>query len=170
MASLNTALWTAMSALNTDQELINISGNNIANVDNPDYARQQAQVIAQDPIRFGNLNFGTGVRLGGIQGIRDAALNLRIAQESSHQAGTSAFLSAMQQIEPGYASGNTNGVDTKLDAFWSAWQKLSSDTSNASLRQQVVSTGQSLATTLQQSSKQISDLRNSLDQNEQDSV
>lgn len=170
MASLNTALWTAMSALNTSQELINISGNNIANVDNPDYARQQAQVIAQDPIRFGNLNFGTGVRLGGIQGIRDAALNLRIAQESSHQAGTSAFLSAMQQIEPGYASGNANGVDTKLDAFWSAWQKLSSDTSNPSLRQQVISTGQSLATTLQQSSKQVSDLRNSLDQSMQDSV
>jgi flagellar hook-associated protein 1 FlgK len=61
-------------------------------------------------------------------------------------------------------------VDTKLDAFWSAWQQLSSDTANASLRQQVISTGQSLANTLQPSSKQISDLRNSLDQSVQDSV
>ncbi len=170
MPELNTSLWNAMSALTADQALIDVAGNNIANVDNPSFAREQAQILENDPVRFGNVVYGAGVRVAGVESIRDTALNLRISSEQSHGAATAEFLGAMQQVEPQFANGNAGGIDTRLNVFWASWSQLSSDPSNVSLRQKVLSAGQNLASAFQQSSRNISDLRNSLDQSAQDSV
>ena len=57
--AMNTAKW----ALLTNQSAIEVTGQNIANVSNPDYNKQDVMLSTSTPINYGNVTIGTGVRL-----------------------------------------------------------------------------------------------------------
>ncbi|GAC1643730.1 MAG: flagellar hook-associated protein FlgK [Acidobacteriaceae bacterium] len=158
------ALAMANTALAVDQAMIGISGNNIANLDNPDYARREASLSELPPAVFGTFTIGTGVQLDRVIGIRDNALNLRIAAEQSDVAGSHAFATAMQAVEAQFPADNSSGIGAALDKFWSAWQTLSSDPSGVPGKTQVLSAAQSLASAFHEVSAGLLSTNNSVSQ------
>ena len=54
---MNTAKW----ALLTQQTAIEVTGQNIANVNNPDYNKQEVRLESSYPVNFGKMALGTGV-------------------------------------------------------------------------------------------------------------
>jgi flagellar basal body rod protein FlgG len=61
MSSLNASLATALSGLTADQGAMQATTNNVANVNTPGYSRQEAVLVASDPVVLQPLTFGTGV-------------------------------------------------------------------------------------------------------------
>ena len=161
MAELSAALSAAQSALTLDQTLIGVTGNNIANLDNPNFARRQAQISEQTPLNFGRFTLGTGVQLDNIVGVRDRALNLRIAAETSDTYGDTAFVSAMSQVEQYFPADGSSGIASALNQFWSSWQALAADPSNNGSKQQVFSAAQDLASAFRSTASGIAATANS---------
>ena len=63
MSGLYGSLSIALSALITDQQALETSANNVANVNTPGFSRQRPVLVANDPVVLGRLSFGTGVTL-----------------------------------------------------------------------------------------------------------
>jgi len=61
-SAMNTAKW----ALLTHQTAIEVTGQNISNVNNPDYNRQEVRLEAAYPVNFGRMSIGTGVQIEGV--------------------------------------------------------------------------------------------------------
>jgi flagellar hook-associated protein 1 FlgK len=96
----------ATRALQTEQTLINVTNNNIANANTPGYSRQQAVLAPTAPYPIpvfqssgqpGQL--GTGVQVTEINRARDAFTDYQYRNQASSQANWDAQNTALSQIE-----------------------------------------------------------------------
>jgi hypothetical protein len=85
MSGLYGSLSIALSALITNQQALETSANNVANVNTPGFSRQRPVLVANDPVVLGRLSFGTGVTLQKFESLRDPILELRLNQETQNQ-------------------------------------------------------------------------------------
>lgn len=162
--SLSAALFTAVSALEADQGALAVTSNNIANVNTPGYSREVAQLRESPTVSYGDLQFGTGVELTGIQGIRDNVLQLRLNQEAQTQGQLNTFVTGMNQIQPVFNEAAGSGLQTLISQFFNSFQQLAADPTNAGLRQSVISDGQSLAAGFNQAASALTTPQQSADQ------
>jgi hypothetical protein len=94
MSGLYGSLSIALSALITNQQALETSANNVANVNTPGFSRQRPVLVANDPVVLGRLSFGTGVTLQKFESLRDPILELRLNQETQNQGQLDATLGA----------------------------------------------------------------------------
>ena len=104
MSSLNASLASALSGLIAEQGALSATTNNVANVNTPGYSREQAVLVASDPVVLEPLTFGTGVTLQSIESIRDPILESQIQQQTQTQGQFTALSSALQQAQVNFAS------------------------------------------------------------------
>ena len=143
--SLGSSLSIAVQALLADQGALSVVSNNIANVNTPGYSREVANLEESPPFQFAGLQFGSGVDLASIQGVRDNVLQLRLNQEAQTQGKLDTFSSGMNQIQPLFNEAAGTGLQSLLSQFFNSFSQLSSDPTNLGLRQSVISSAQSLA-------------------------
>ena len=133
ISSLNIGL----SALQTDQQELQVIGNNIANAETPGYHCQVAQLAERSPNPQNNLSFGSGVTIADISRERDAFLEQAITTQTAQSSNTSAQLEALQQIQSQLAP-----APATLGACWRASSissnSLSSQPSDTAQRQTVL--------------------------------
>src|SRR5437660_11470270 len=106
MSSLNATLATALSGLTAEQAAMGATSNNVANVNTPGYSRQVPVMVSGNPVVMDPLTFGTGVVLKSIDSIRDPILESRIQQETQTQGQLNSLVSALQQAQVNFTSGN----------------------------------------------------------------
>ena len=148
--SLTSGLFTALTALQADQGALNVVTNNIANVNTPGYSREVANLEEAPPISYDNQQFGTGVKLADVQGIRDNVLQLRLNQETQTQGQLTTVVDGMNQVQPLFNDTSGSGLQNYLSNFFNSFLTLSSDPTNDGDRQAVIESGQNLATALRQ--------------------
>ncbi len=156
MGTLSASLNIALASLTANDGAIATTSNNIANVNTPGYARQIPQLQESAPILANGVAVGTGVTLGRPQTVRDNVLQLRISQEAQQGGQLDAFLSSMSQVQTLFNEASGTGLQQPLSAFFNSLQQLSTDPSNLSLRQGVISAGQNLANAFHQLSGGLS--------------
>ena len=93
MAGLFDTLGIAARSLQTQQTAIGVAGNNLANVSNPAYARQTANITESISTPSPSGLIGTGSVVASIQQIRSALLDGQIQSETS----TMGYWNAQQQ-------------------------------------------------------------------------
>lgn len=164
MSGLYGSLSTALSALLVSQQSLETSANNVANANTPGYSRQRPVVTPGDPVVLGNLSIGTGVLLQKLESLRDPILELRINQETQNQGQFDATLGALQQIQVGF-SGTDSGIGDAITKFFDSLQQLSTDPTNLSLRQAVLTTAGNLATNFNTAARNLQAQRTNLDLN-----
>ncbi|MDP2876490.1 MAG: flagellar basal body protein [Holophaga sp.] len=102
MPGLNASLNIGLSGLQASQAALNVVGHNIANVNTPNYSRQRAVLSNNDSQSFGNLQYGQGVNLNNIMGVRDRFLEMQITQATSRRSGAEARYSTLEGISPSF--------------------------------------------------------------------
>jgi flagellar hook-associated protein 1 FlgK len=162
--SLTSSLYTVLSALDTDQGAISVTSNNIANVNTPGYSREVAQLAEAQPETFANQQFGTGVQLTGIQGIRDNLLQLRLNQEAQTQGQLQTFVNGMTQIQPVFNEAVGSGLQGLMSQFFNSFQSLSTDPTDSGLRQSTITSAQSLAAGFHLASQTVTSQQQAADQ------
>ena len=95
MPSLTSAMEIAKSSLRTQQLGLNVTGNNIANVNTPGYVRKSANLTSSYTLN----GIGSGVRMGSLTAVRDRMLDSQARFESSLLGRLEALASGMSTME-----------------------------------------------------------------------
>ena len=165
MASLNGILAIATGALEADQGALTATSNNVANVNTPGYARIEPDLVASDPVTVGSLTYGTGVSLEKLQSIRDPSYQVRIQQETQQQGQLNAALTSLQQVQTNFSSSSGDIGPPQVSQLFTALDQLSTDPSNLSDRQAVLTAANNLATTFNNTASSLTQQEASLDLN-----
>jgi flagellar hook-associated protein 1 FlgK len=163
MGSLSASLNIALQSMLTEQSAIEVTSNNIANVNTPGYSRQRADLAENPPVSIGGVLFGTGVKLEDVTSLRDAILDLRVNQETQQQGQLNAFISGGQQIQALFNETAGTGLQAPLTAFFNSISQLAANPSDLNSRQAVITAGQNLARAFNQSAARLSTLQRNTD-------
>src|SRR5947209_7960089 len=144
MSSLLATMHLATGAMAVDQGALEVTTNNVANVNTPGYSREVPVLDESTPIVLGNLTYGTGVKLAQVHSIRDSILQLRIQQETGQQGQLNAFVSAMNQAQTLFTAG-TSDIGSQISNLFSSVGQLSTNPSSVSFRQGVLTAASNLA-------------------------
>lgn len=135
----------ASKALLVQQKAINVTGNNIANVNTPGYSRQKLNVETNAPLTSSLGPMGDGVRATGIERKYDRFLGAQIINESQTMGRWEAQKSGLERAEIVLNESGGYGLNHALSEFWTTWQDLSNSPENKSVRAVLVSKSEFLA-------------------------
>ncbi len=152
------------SALLTQQKAIDITGNNIANVNTPGYSRQRLVIKQGSPIRADGLTMSTGVTTDpGIQRFYDQFLTAQLGNENETLGRWSAQKEALEKAELMFDEASGSGLSNAMNEYWNAWQALSNNPSGVAERTTLISAGQYLSSVFNQTYSNISRLQQDID-------
>jgi flagellar hook-associated protein 1 FlgK len=127
MPNLYGLLNIGQSALLTQQKAIDITGNNIANVNTPGYSRQRLVIKQANPVRVDSLTMSTGVSTDpGIQRFYDQFLGAQLSDENASLGRWEAQKEALEKVELMFDEAKGYGLSSAMNEYWNAWQDLSS--------------------------------------------
>ncbi|HET8976855.1 MAG TPA: flagellar hook-associated protein FlgK [Solirubrobacteraceae bacterium] len=157
-----TGLNTALEGLQASQAAIDTTGENIANANTPGYTRQVVNTAASDPIviqgrnpQGGGTQLGTGVDITSISRIRDQFLDVQYRAQNTVASNANTMATQLQQVQTALNEPSSDGLQAQLSSFWSAWTSLAQSPTSAAAQQAVVDAGQTLASTFQSVSAQM---------------
>src|SRR5580692_4990763 len=99
MLGLFGTLDMSARSLSVQQEEMTISGQNVANVNNPAYADEQLEVSESTPLETSIGEEGTGVQMTGLAELRNPLLDNQIQAEASTTGSLTAQQSNLQNAE-----------------------------------------------------------------------
>jgi flagellar hook-associated protein 1 len=164
MSNINGLLSIGQSALLTQQKAIDITGNNIANVNTPGYSRQRLTIKQNSPVRIDNQTMSTGVTAdAGIQRFYDQFLSAQLIGENENLGRWEAQKQALERAELMFNDSESNGLSNAMGEFWNSWQDLSNNPSGVAERTSLISAGQYLSTTFNDTYNNLADLKGDID-------
>lgn len=170
MGTLSASLNVAVGSLLVDQSAVEVTSNNIANVDTPGYSRQRANLEEAPPVQIGSDTYGTGVKLASVTSLRDSILDLRVNQETQQQGQLNAFISGGDQVQTLFNETSGTGLQAPLTNFFNSLQQLSVNPSDQTARQSVLTSAQNLAQSFQHTSAALTTQQQNTDLQVQQSV
>ena len=164
MPNLYGLMNVGQSALLTQQKAIDVTGNNIANVNTPGYSRQRLIIKQGQPVRVNSLTMSTGVTSDpGIQRYHDQFLNAQLIGENESLGRWEAQKEALEKAELMFDEAKGNGLSNAMNQYWSAWQDLSNNPSGVAERTSLISAGQYLGSVFNQMYGNINKLQQDID-------
>jgi flagellar hook-associated protein 1 len=136
-------LSTAVSALYAQKRGLDITGQNIANVNTDGYSRQRLSLQAVGAAPVGAIysvdnGSGGGVQVVDVGRIRDALLDSRSRAEHAQGAYRSGQQAAYTQIEQVFNEPSDTGLQSQLTGLWSAFSDLASHPGDLATRRLVI--------------------------------
>jgi flagellar hook-associated protein 1 FlgK len=160
MSSLLGCLSSAARSLNAQSMGLAVVGQNIANVNTPNYARRVVDLGAVPPLE--SWSAGGGVEVLGIRSARDLLVEARLGQELAYEGAQSALADGLAEVNAAFGVGGAS-VDGALTAFFDAFANLAGDPTAPSARQAVLSESASLAATFHDLAGRLADARTNAD-------
>jgi flagellar hook-associated protein 1 FlgK len=138
-SSLNaatTALWAQRRALD-------VTGQNIANVNTEGYSRQRVDLQAIGgsvvPAFYSTSpGIGAGVSADDVQRIRDAFLEGRGHTEHANSARLLVEADTLEQVETAFREPGNTGIQSLLSEMWDGWEDLHNHPESEAARTQVI--------------------------------
>ena len=127
---------------------------NIANVDTPGFVRRRPVITELTPTYDAGVVMGRGAELSSIESIRDRVLELRITAEQQQQSGTEAFIGSMSTVETLFGSGD-DSLGSQVQTFFNSLNQLSTNPTDGSLRQGVLTAAGDLTRTFNNLSQNL---------------
>lgn len=166
MPNISGLLYIGQSALMTQQKAVDITGNNIANVNTPGYSRQRLNMEQNNPVRDGQGTMSTGVRAEQkIQRFYDQFITDQLNNENEDLGRWEAQKTALEKVEVLFDDVYGYGLSSAMDGYFNAWQDLANNPAGHVERTAMLSAGQYLSTTFNQLSNNITTAQNDIDTN-----
>ncbi|MPQ99515.1 flagellar hook-associated protein FlgK [Modestobacter sp. I12A-02628] len=147
-------LSRALTALHAQQRGLDVTGQNIANVNTVGYSRQRAElqsiggsvvpaIFAKSPI------VGQGVSADQVTRIRDAFLESRAQNEGATAARLTEQSASLTEIESAFREPGSTGVQALLSKVWQAFGNVSNHPENIGARTALLESAKTLVGGLQ---------------------
>lgn len=158
-----------VSALQTAQRGMEVTGNNVANANTPGYHRQIVKLAAQSPMELNGSSYGRGVEVVDVQRAVDEQLEAAITAQQTQSGYVDSMKSTMSQLQ---ASIPIDGMSiaNQLGAVFNGLQQASSQLGNVASRASVISNASALATQFNSLAASMDRMRSGLDDQLQASV
>jgi len=161
------ALSSAKLGLLAQQLAIEVTGQNIANVETEGYSRQDVTFEANTPrhaIKYGSMHqIGTGVRVAGIERAHDQFLFEQIMDEGDLTGSTEVKKDIFEQLEILFNEGSGRSLNDALSSFFASVHDLATNARGLSERADLVSKAEHLASTFNQTGKQLYTIQRNID-------
>jgi flagellar hook-associated protein 1 FlgK len=153
------------------QVQLDVTGHNIANLNNKNYSRQRVEVVSAYAMKSKEGTFGQGVKTVGVKRIYDEILTRTLRNETSslaywsnNQAGLASIGVYFNELE------TASGLGEHLRNYFNAWQDLAAipaDNSDESYikRTQVLSTAEELCAQIQNDQAVFRRLKDDINEN-----
>jgi len=167
--SIASILNIAKSAMFAQQTSIQISSNNIANVNTKGYCRldpdlREAPLIPTD---YGLL--GNGVEIAGFVRYFDRFLEASIASRNTDLQEQKTEVTYFERIES-ILNEDSSQLAANVTKFFNSWQELSADPTNLARRSSLAAQGENLARTIHNLYNELTGLQRELDLQVQEEV
>jgi flagellar hook-associated protein 1 FlgK len=116
----------AGSALSVQKYGIEVTSNNIANVNTPGYTRQSPMLQPAPTEKIGNLILGRGVSFEGVAGVNDPFIETRLRDQGSKTSFFASQQDYISQIDQIFNTGSDADVSSLMSEFWNSWHDLAS--------------------------------------------
>ena len=157
------ALSSARLGLLAQQLAIEVTGQNIANVQTEGYSRQDVTFESNTPRTTGVGQVGKGVRIAGIERAHDQFLFSQIMGEGDLTGKTEIKKEVFEQIEVLFNEGSGRSLNNDLSAFFAAVHDLIANPRGIPERTGVLNKAEQLASTFNQTGKQLSTIQRNID-------
>jgi len=175
MSGLFSSLSSSVSALSAQSRAVEISGKNLANVNNPAYARQRVVLGSLGTIQTAQGPESMGVTALGVEQTRDSLLDQQVAREAALTASYTAQQQAYQRAEAGLgesvsgtqssgtsSSTSDNGISAALDDFFGSFQSLAANPTDPGQRQTLLANTSILTDRLQLADQRVTQVTSDL--------
>lgn len=163
MRSTFAAFTTAQLGLRASQQGLNVTGQNISNINTTGYTRQALDQISLNFTGGGrystNNNIGFGTLVKNITQIRDPFLDIRFRSEISNVGEADVRLTSLKELETIFDEVAQNGLQTQISDLSSMLQKLADNAGSQTSSDMVKSSAEALTKLFNQYAKQIQSVR-----------
>lgn len=163
MGGLLNALNIGKTSLLTNQKAIDITGNNISNVNTPGYSRESPVLSGYPSLDMNGFVVGQGVKIDQISRDHDILLAKQIQSKSASFGEADAQTTPLSNLE-GIVGISDTSLGSQIDSFFGSWQDLASDPGSSTARAAVISAGQSLAQSFNTTASDLASARDGINQ------
>lgn len=143
------------------QMALNVTGQNISNINTPGYTRQQLDQYSFITNSGGlyhsssSANVGSGVMLAGVSQLRDPYLDIRFRKEMSSVGSTDAMLNVLDQLQSVINNVDKEGIVTQLQDLFGRISELGSHVGEQEFETLMRESAQDLCTLLNSSASKL---------------
>jgi flagellar hook-associated protein 1 FlgK len=149
-------LQTALRGLLAQQRGLDVTAHNLANANTVGYTRQEASLVASQPLRLSagalangaGALLGTGVEVEAYRRLRDTFLDVQYRGQAMSLGGHETTSRALGSIEAALNEPGDGGIGALLGKFWSAWGDVANYPESQPARQALVGHADTLATAI----------------------
>jgi flagellar hook-associated protein 1 FlgK len=161
MASSFGGINTALTSLYAQRYALDITGQNIANVNTEGYTRQRVNMTSQAgsivPTMWSKSDgIGTGVAVTDVQRLRDEFLESRGRTEHGQRANLTAQTAAYSAVEDVFAEPSDTALQAQLHDMWSSWSDVSNNPSLPASRSALLEQSATVANVLKDGHEALS--------------
>ncbi len=161
-----TSLHIGISGVNTARRAMEVVSENIANVNTEGYSRrrvEQAVVGRLAPMATeAPREIEAGVKVAGVNRMRDSILDSSYRSQAAGVSGAELRAEVAARAEE-VMGPLDSGLQDAMGDFWAAWERLSAGPQDLAARQEVLSAGRRVATSLRAASQQVFALQDQVD-------
>jgi flagellar hook-associated protein 1 FlgK len=157
------------TALTNAQISVDNASNNIANADTQGYQRTEVVYETGDSITINGLLIGTGADIQGIQSQMDKFVEAQYLETSADLTRQSASLAYLDQMDSLFNQ-TDGGLNDTMDAYWSAWNALSTDPDSLAAREALLGESGNLVYALNSTSEQLDGMEDAINAEAQDQI
>lgn len=124
------SMFIGVAGLQSSQNALNVTSNNLANLDTTGYVRQSVLFADRDYVTFNttaaisNQQSGLGVTIGDVVHSRDVFLDRLYRTESSRQSFYASTSEALTEVQNYYQELEGQAFQNALTDFWGSFQEL----------------------------------------------
>ncbi|MFP4528973.1 MAG: flagellar hook-associated protein FlgK, partial [Candidatus Kapaibacterium sp.] len=153
------SLETGKRALMAQRMGLDVTSNNIANVNTPGYSRRTPNMEETDPYKHLGVNIGTGVMVETMRNYREEFFDREIRNTKSRQSAYESDQRFIERIEAILAEPSDLGLGEMVGEFFNNFEDMASNPEDVSLREYAIDVGRSLAERFNGISSQYTELR-----------
>ncbi|MBX3045301.1 MAG: flagellar hook-associated protein FlgK [Candidatus Kapabacteria bacterium] len=138
---------------------LEVTSNNIANVNTPGYSRRAAVLSEDISIRRNGFFMGNGVIVQKIQSFRSDYYDREIRAITSRKAAFDVDTQYLKRIETALGEPTNDDLDTLMTEFYKSFDQAALNPDNLSFRSYIIDTGVTLAERMNRIANSVNELR-----------
>src|SRR5580698_3131106 len=172
MSGLFSSLDQSVAAMNAESLQINVTGNNLANVNNPNYAREVVNIGSLGTLETPEGPESEGVTAEGVTEIRSAILDAQVQSSDSSASYYSTLQSAYQQAQAalgqtvssttGSSADSQSGLASAISGFFNAFQSYAASPTDTGQQQAVLEAANILTSQMQSTDQNLAQVQSGL--------
>jgi flagellar hook-associated protein 1 FlgK len=162
MGSTFGGINTALTSLYAQRRGLDVTGENIANVNTEGYTRQRVRMSPQaSNVRPGmyskTTEVGAGVKVSAVERLRTEYLEDRGRAEHANSAYLGTRTAAYDQIESVLAEPSDTALQARMHDMWDGWNDVANNFNDPSTRSALIEKSRTVAVTLNQTHASLAD-------------